>query len=369
MQQPVDGTTGGDQAAAAPRRRLTFLDGLRGIAIILMVVNHTSRWWIDVSMGWPRYYLVYGSMVLPAAIFLFLVGFCLPISYHAAPERAGPWVRVAARYAQRGAVIIAAGLLLNVVVFPEDPFWNGGVLQTIGLAIVLLGAVMPLMRHRGARWALLAVSVLAYVAYVLAYPRLGTWVVEHPVAAQIWFFDFPPWPWIAPAAIGLVLGWWWLDARARGAETRYFAIAAAVGVACLVAYVAVDWWLDVTPRFGFKRDLILNRHWTPRGTTNLAVVGGVAGLLALTYWVMHVRRHRLAWLVVFGQTAFMLYVLHQLLAYSLVNRALGWRFHAWWQYWLANAVLLGVLLGLAYLWLAVKRLRGRLTLASLAPTR
>src|SRR5262245_22605550 len=106
--------------AAPPLSRMYFLDGLRGIAIILMVVNHTSRWWLDVKpMGWPRYYLIYGSVILPAAIFLFLVGFCMSVSYRRSPAQ-DQLGSVLLKYGRRGLQVIAAGLLLNVVVFPKD---------------------------------------------------------------------------------------------------------------------------------------------------------------------------------------------------------------------------------------------------------
>ena len=62
--------------------RLAFLDVLRGVALIVMVLNHTSRWWIDRQMGWSRYWLVYGTVTVAAPIFLFLVGFVLPVSQH-----------------------------------------------------------------------------------------------------------------------------------------------------------------------------------------------------------------------------------------------------------------------------------------------
>jgi len=107
-----------------------------------MVVNHTSRWWIDRQMGWSRYWLVYGTVTVAAPIFLFLVGFVLPVSLHknAAdmlnPSRLGGYLR-------RGAQIILAGLLLNLVVFPEDPLWSGGVLQTIGLSIIVMTLLAP----------------------------------------------------------------------------------------------------------------------------------------------------------------------------------------------------------------------------------
>ena len=96
--------------------RLAFLDVFRGFALIVMVLNHTGRWWIAREMGWWRYWIVYGTVTVAAPIFLFLVGFVLPLSLHrhagdiATPSRL--WT-----YWRRGATIVAAGLLLNVVVF------------------------------------------------------------------------------------------------------------------------------------------------------------------------------------------------------------------------------------------------------------
>ena len=45
--------------ARGPAGRLAFLDGLRGLALIFMVVNHTARWWLGGPMSWPRYHLIY----------------------------------------------------------------------------------------------------------------------------------------------------------------------------------------------------------------------------------------------------------------------------------------------------------------------
>src|SRR6266446_5394219 len=69
---------------------------------------------------------------------LFLVGFCLPLSLSrtrgASVEQLLPTLW---KYAKRGGRVILAGLLLNVLVFPEDPFWSNGVLQTIGFSIIV----------------------------------------------------------------------------------------------------------------------------------------------------------------------------------------------------------------------------------------
>src|ERR1051325_759227 len=301
--------------------RLTFLDGLRGLALIMMVVNHTSRDWMDGDvMGWGRYYLVYGSLLLPAPIFLFLVGFCLPIGYHRKPIDE-PFAIRARRYLRRGIGIVGAGYLLNVLIAPDLPVWYGGVLQTIGLAIIVLGPLLPWLRSRARRWMLVAVAVLPCGAFPAAAPALSTWAAHHELSRTV-FNDFPPWPWFSAAILGLVLGWTWLDARARGgdAERRFFLGLAAAGFVCLVAYAGWELLVPTTPRFGFPRDFSVNRHWTPRGATTVLIMGGVALLLCVTYWLMEHRRWALAWLVTYGQTALMLYFTHQLIEMTLVSR-------------------------------------------------
>jgi uncharacterized membrane protein len=347
--------------------RLHFLDGLRGVALILMVVNHTSRDWLDVVMGWPRYHLVYGSLILPAAIFLFLVGFCLPISYHKRPRSEG-FLGDFRRYFRRGIGIVAGGYLLNLIMLPRPPvppeekLWHGGVLQTIGISIMRLGQLVPMLRRRGARWALAVIAVLVYLAYGWSHPALVRWCEAHPIPCVMAFGDFPLWPWISAALIGLVLGWVWLDARARGpaAEARYFWTASLVGFLFLAAYGVHEWWIPTVPRFGFNRDLGfgLNHYWTPRGVTTFLVVAGVAWLLALCYWLMEVRRWQLPWLVTLGQTALPLYFAHQVIEETIIHRALGLRFNNWLLYWSANIALIVLCVYMGRAWQVVKpRLR------------
>src|SRR5574337_996879 len=159
----MDSTT----APRPKRERLLFLDALRGLALILMLLNHTPRWWQDGSMRWPRYYLIYVTLTLAAPMFLFLVGFCVPLSTSRSESPAGAlW-----KGTTRGVRLILAGLLLNILVFPEDPLWNNGVLQTIGLAILVATPAALLLRSRVARWGLPAVAALGYLAFWWTFPQ------------------------------------------------------------------------------------------------------------------------------------------------------------------------------------------------------
>jgi uncharacterized membrane protein len=331
------------------RTRLAFLDGLRGLALVLMVVNHTARWWIDRPMGWLRYQLIYVTVTLAAPIFLFLVGFCTPLSHE---RPAGP--HAAAHDARRAAGLMLAGYLLNVVVFPEDPVWAGGVLQTIGLGILVSTPAMALARGPAGPSALFLLAALLYLAFTWSFSTLAAWLPAHPILAAVFFSDFPPWPWLAVVLLGLALGQVWADTppARRG---RYVAVLGTVGVGCLVVFGILETALGPSPHLSFKRDFILNQHWTPRGLTIVWIAGGVLALLAACYWLFEVRRVAAKWLITLGQTAFMLYVLHQVIAYTIVAQWLGVSFTSWSRYWAATAVLM---IGVVYLgrgWAVLRR--------------
>src|SRR5687767_3707937 len=83
------------------RERLGYVDALRGVALVLMVVNHTARYWIGSEMGWTRYHLIYLTTSVAGPIFLFLVGFVLPLSFESS-------TRPGLKYARRALGTVAA---------------------------------------------------------------------------------------------------------------------------------------------------------------------------------------------------------------------------------------------------------------------
>ena len=342
-----------DRPGSGARSRLAYLDGLRGVALVLMVVNHTARWWIESHMTWTRYGLIYVTLTLAAPIFLFLVGFCLPLAQTPQSEGFGALAR---RFVPRGARIVAAGLLLNLLVFSDEPVLSGGVLQTIGLAVIAMVPAMWLLRFAWGAWALLAVAVAGYAGFVLAFGFLTRFVAQHSLIGLMLFYDFPPWPWLSLVLIGLVLGTTWLRAHRRDPREggRYLAALALVGAALVLAFFVHDWWRDTPMRFGTRRDFILNRHWTPRGAALLWVLGMVSLMLAGAYVVWERWRWRLRPLIVLGQTALFLYFIHQVIAYTLVKGRLGWHFDDWPRFWAANAVFMVALLGLGWAWQEIK---------------
>ncbi len=337
-------------AAPAPGRQF-FLDALRGLALVFMVVNHTAHAWLDRSGGWPRYHIVYLTVTLAAPLFLFLVGFCLPLSYRAAVGRGVSFGRIALRYARRGAGLVVAGWALTLLVFPTEPLFEGGVLQTIGLAIVLLTPVMPLLRWRAGRLGAGLAALALYASFALRHGALRSWLAGHPVVTEVWFTDFPLWPWFAIVLLGGALGWSWTTrSRVPDAALRYLTRMGAAGVACLAAFLALELTVGTYPHLASQRDLVLNHHWNPGPVTTLWILGVVFVALPAFYYLVELRGVRLPWLVVMGQHAFVLYFAHQIVVFTIVSEWQGVVLHAWWLYALGNVLLLAGCVGFAYAW-------------------
>jgi fucose 4-O-acetylase-like acetyltransferase len=122
----------------------------------------------------------------------------------------------------------------------------------------------------------------------------------------------------------------------------------------LAVYAAWQRWVPTAVPFDFWRDFTLNRHWTPRGATTFLIIGGVASMLAGSYWLMERRRWKAPWLVTLGQTAFMLYFVHQVIEEIIVHRMLGVRFRSALAYGLATLALIVLCVYLGRVWLGLR---------------
>src|SRR5262249_27384125 len=151
-----------------------------------------------------------------------LVGFCLPLSLtHGSSRSAEALWPTIWKYGKRGARIVVAGLLLNVLVFPEDPFWSNGVLQTIGFSVMVAGPAALLLRSTVGRGVLLGAAALVFLAFPWWSAPLGAWVDAHPQASRVLFLEFPPWPWLALVLFGLVPGQMFVEQPDRASRSRF----------------------------------------------------------------------------------------------------------------------------------------------------
>jgi uncharacterized membrane protein len=344
-------------AGRGSAERLRFLDAVRGFALILMILNHTGRWWQDGTMGWPRYNIIYTTMAIGAPLFLFLVGFCLPLSVAPRRQAGAPWTAgMTAKFLQRGARLVLASWLLNFVAFRDEPFWEGGVLQTIGLGIILALPPMLVLHRRPPRYLLVAFAVGFFALFSVLHRDVIAWLPDHWELGRIFFFEFAPWPWLSVVWIGLAFGWDFALQETSARRARFLIRMTAAGLGALALFAIWD-WTHGTPlhlSLAFKRDFIVNNHWIARGVTSLLCFGAVFCLLGLAYYAIEVRRLPCEWLVVLGRTSLMLYFLHHLLVLTLAKELLGLTLNNWWWYALANAVLLLLLVWIGRFWLAIR---------------
>jgi uncharacterized membrane protein len=326
--------------------RLSYLDAARGVALVLMIVNHTARYWAADDLDrWP---LIYLTTSAAGPTFLFLVGFVLPLSFRASSHP----VR---RAVGRAAVLFAAGYVVNAVLSPLQPLLGSNVLHTIGIAVLIAPLTRPWLERPLGRYAVAAAGVALYASFALLYAPITAWIGAHPVAAWLVFYDFPPWPWLGIVFLGLALGAAAAELPDAPAGVRFYARLGWASIALATGALAAEWWWPASPRLAFSHDLLVTNHWLPRGASVAWVLAWSFATVVVCFYLRERRGLALRPLVIVGRTALFLYVAHHIIVVTLVQRALGVSLRSWSLYWLATALLLVLLVALGAGWTAIRR--------------
>ncbi|HNP75162.1 MAG TPA: heparan-alpha-glucosaminide N-acetyltransferase domain-containing protein [bacterium] len=327
--------------------RLKFLDGLRGVAIVLMVFNHTARWLFggDPLLGNT---IIYFTVSLSAPIFLFLVGFCLELSFMAARKNLTKR-QLISKYLGRGLVIILLGYLFNFLVFADDSILAGKVLHCIGAAIILAIPFLYWSEREGGRLVILALALLLLFGFGLVFPIFSAWVEASDIIGKIFFSDFSLVPWFGLVLLGLIWGRAFIVSVDK---QKFFSVVATIGW----LLVGLFFFGRIFFIFGLPvwvGNYNLNGHWVPGPMTWLWVIGGVLLIFRWAYSWWEQKNKPAAGLVILGQTSLMLYFLHHLVGLSLLSQHWQWRFGNW-SYWWFNLLFIILLVGAGRVWLAFK---------------
>jgi uncharacterized membrane protein len=329
--------------------RYAYLDAVRGVALVLMVINHTARYWVAPQLDASR--LIYVTTSGAGPVFLFLVGFVLPLSYRHAAHPARHAVR-------RAATLFAAGYALNVVLAPEQqPFLGSNVLHTIGAAVLLGPLTQRWLARPLVRYALAAIGALGYAAFVVVLPALTAWVDAHPRVGEVAFYDFPFWPWLGLVFLGQALGSAAVELATDRARRVFHARLAVAALVLAGGALVYEWWRPLVPALGFSRDLLITNHWVPRGASLAWVLAWIFALVAGSFYVVERAGIRPRALLLLGRAALFLYLAHHVIVVTLVRRGLGVSLDSWPRFALATAALIALLVALAagWLWLTGRR--------------
>jgi uncharacterized membrane protein len=323
----------GPPVARPASRRVVTLDWMRGLVMLLMVVDHASMAFdgshiSEDSAAYPDA----ATMALPAGefftrwmthlcapTFLFLAGTALALSVGRRVRRGDAAWAIDKSILLRGALI---ALLDPTIVSLGSGRWTFQVLFAIGLSMIC----MALLR-RLPLWAMVALPVAWFAlgevatglvwhppgsssiaaAFVIATYGSATMVVKYPVV-----------PWLAMMMLGWAFGRYLIDVgvgRRRGSPAKLLLLS---GVASLAVFAVARY-------VGAYGDMFLSRtdnswqQWlhVSKYPPSLTYAGLELGLLCVILSALITFEQRIGFrpngiVLVFGQTAMFFYLVHRL---------------------------------------------------------
>lgn len=240
---------------ASPTARLAYLDVLRGLAVLVMVLAHVvDAWTADVDRAVFPYYTSVFIGGLGAPLFLLLAGVAQAMSAGSKARRTDDPDAGSLAIWRRGWEVFALALVfrLQSLVLGWGAFRNllkVDILNTMGLSMVGTAILWRLGGTRGRRFALFAAATAA-VTFATPVVRSVAWLSGLPDPLEAYlrptadYAAFPLLPWAGFLFAGVIVGMLIDAARlSGGGGWRLHAplLAAAVGG------VGLAWWASFQP--------------------------------------------------------------------------------------------------------------------------
>lgn len=230
-------------ATTSARRRLDAIDLLRGLVIVIMVLDHVRDFWsrdaflfapTDIAQTTPALFLTRWITHLCAPTFVFLAGASAWLQRRAALDRGEPLGGVARFLVTRGLwlVLLDATLVTFALHFGE-PFVFLEVIWAIGVGLASLGLLLAAPPA-----AVLALGIATVVGHqalaaMVSSALLRFWLMPGPLGGA-GVVAYPALPWMGVMWMGYGLGAIWTR---EGAARRRALVA--TGGAMLAAFVLV----------------------------------------------------------------------------------------------------------------------------------
>jgi uncharacterized membrane protein len=338
----------------APATRRTYLDVLRGVAVLIMIEAHVIDAWTRDADRHTRAFgesLILGGFGAP--LFLFLAGIGVAMSAGSKARRSGDPAAASRAVQKRGLQIFALAFLFRLQAYVLSgltaPAWTMlkvDILNVMGPAMIAAAALWALGRDTRMRMAIFAAAAVAVV--------LATPVIRHisalsalPDAIEGYLRPIPGltnftfFPWLGFVMAGAVVGVVLDAARTPDADRRANLILGAAAATLAVAAYQASFLPPLHPQSAF---------WTTSASFFCLRLGIM--ILALTAaWLWEQRPtagRRWSPIQTFGRTSLFIYWVHVELVYGLISRPLHREFSLAGA-WGALAVVCLVMLGLAAL--------------------
>jgi len=310
----------------SPRR--TYLDVLRGIAVLVMIEAHVIDSWTraaDRARNAFGYSLILGGFGAP--LFLFLAGVAIPMSAGSKARRIGDDREAAHAVERRGFEIFLLAFLFRVQAFVLGWSWHApstllrvDILNVMGPSIIATAWLWGRFRTQRAR-VLAFATATSVIAFATPAIRAASVLGSLPDVVEAYFrptanlSNFVVFPWSAFVPAGAVLGMWIDAARAAPDELRLnirllagglALVACSFGLSYLPPLVGGSYFWTTSPAFFFMRTGIM-----------CAVVG-------LVYLANRIPWKTSGWrpLESLGRHSLFIYWIHVEMVYGLISRPL-----------------------------------------------
>ena len=303
--------------------RRSYLDVLRGIAVLVMIEAHVIDSWTresDRHLHYFRQSMVLGGFAAP--LFLFVAGIGIAMSARSKARRLGDEHAAARMVRNRGLQIFGLAFLfrLQSFVLSHGEAWTllkVDILNIMGLAIAgcaLLWGVVSGARARAAVFSL----VTAAIVFVSPAVRAMGWLAALPDAIEAYIrpvpllTNFPLFPWAAFVTAGVVIGLVLDGARTRESDRRANLWLGVAGVALAFGAWRASFLPPLDPRSAF---------WSTSASFFFIRLGVMVGCLTAAYiWEQRpTAGARWSPLQAFGRSSLFVYWIHVEMVYGLVS--------------------------------------------------
>jgi len=188
-------------------KRFWEIDFLRGLAIIMMIIfhiiydlNYFAGYNFSLHSG---FWLVFAHAT--AAIFIFLVGVSLTISY-SRTKKYKTLKELSMKYLSRGLKIFSMGLVITLAtwIFSREGFIIFGILHFIGISVILAYLFLR-FKYQNLLFGIIFIIIGMYLRGLTVDFYWLTWLGLRPY--YFYTFDyFPIFPWFGVILVGLFFG-------------------------------------------------------------------------------------------------------------------------------------------------------------------
>jgi uncharacterized membrane protein len=327
--------------------RRTYLDVLRGVAVLVMIEAHVLDSWTrvaDRSDPWFGRSLILGGFGAP--LFLFLAGIAIPLSAGSKARRSGDERAAARAVEKRGLEIFGLAFLFRLqafVISQSSPraLLKVDILNIMGPAIAGAAWLWGTVRSQAARLAVFgaATAVLAFSTPVVRGLSWVGWLpdfIEAYIRPIPQLTNFAVFPWAAFVPAGALVGVLIDSAREPRTEARLNVGLAVGGAALALAAYGASFLPSPYARSSF---------WTSSPSFFFLRLGLMVSAIAVAYaWELRpTAQTRWSPLRLLGRSSLFIYWIHVEMVYGVVSIPLhgGLSFR---QAWVALFLFYGLML-------------------------